>query len=254
MVSRISLPNGLTVWAPNAFEAAVVYREVFTESTYESHGIVLRDNATVFDVGANVGLFSIRMATAYTGATVFAFEPIPAIFAALSRNLAEHAPRVRAFNVGLSDRAGEATFEVDRFMTTGSTMHPRMFDGGPCASSARWASAAIADFTKVEPNGPLRLIADGLARPITRPIAPAALAPIAVLLALRRSIFLQRPRCRLDTLSAMLLATGVGAVDLVKSTSKGLKSRSWTASTNATGCGCDSSSSRCTTSTADSRA
>src|SRR5262245_40962461 len=97
--------------APSPVEAAILYREIVTERTYERHGIGVRAGDVVFDVGANVGLFAIHLARTTPGARVHAFEPIPPLFDALTKNLAEHAPGARAYNVGLADRDGEAVFE-----------------------------------------------------------------------------------------------------------------------------------------------
>ena len=213
---RVTLPNQLKVWAPSALEAALVYREVVTESTYHADGIVLPDKAIVFDVGANVGLFAIHMARTVRGVQLHAFEPIPEQFEALRANLAEHAPGARAYNIGLSDRDGEATFEVDRFMTIAATMHPQVFDRDDVVPRAAWARAAIADIQKVDPGRALRLLEAGLETPLVRSAMLALVVPIAAVLGLRRWIFLRRLRCPVGTLSAALAASGVPHVDLVK--------------------------------------
>jgi FkbM family methyltransferase len=64
----------------------------------------LRPGQTVIDAGANVGKFTRMLAT--SGATVHAFEPDPAAFAALEKNTAEM-PNVLRYQkaVGLSDGA-----------------------------------------------------------------------------------------------------------------------------------------------------
>ena len=216
MIRRIALPNQLEVWAPNAFEAALVYREIVTDSTYQSHGIALGPNAIVFDVGANVGLFAVHLARTIPSAQVHAFEPVPELFEALQRNLAEYAPAARAHNIGLADRERSATFEVDKFLTITATMHPQIFGRGRGFSARRWAAAAIADAGKVQPSRTLRLLHAGLETPATRLAVLALMAPVAVLLAIRRWIFLQRPQCRLTTLSKALASSGVPHVDLVK--------------------------------------
>src|SRR5476649_2409735 len=216
MLRRVSLPNQLEVWAPNSFEAAVVYREIVTEATYQSHGIVLGDGAIVFDVGANVGLFAVHLARTIPGVLIHAFEPVPRVFEALQRNLSEHAPTARGHNVGLADRAGEATFEVDRFMTIGATMYPGISDRSGGTSAAAWASAVIGDAEKVAPSGALRLLSSGLASPVSRALVLALMAPGTMLLELRRWIFLQRPRCRLVTFSAAFASSGAPHVDLLK--------------------------------------
>jgi FkbM family methyltransferase len=61
-----------------------------------------------FDVGANIGQTSIDALKNFPDATIYAFEPHNATFAALSSNVSS--PRVHAFKLALSDRTGEAEF------------------------------------------------------------------------------------------------------------------------------------------------
>jgi hypothetical protein len=77
-------------------------------------------------------------------------------------------------------------------------------------------AAGIRDLDSAAPSRLSRLLAAGLARRATRPVITAALLPIAALRALRGRLFLQRPRCQLDTLSSLIAATGVPRVDLAK--------------------------------------
>jgi FkbM family methyltransferase len=66
------------------------------------------DSADVLvDIGANVGMYTI-WAAATRGVTVFAFEPEAQNYALLNRNILLNRlePRVKAYCVGLSDKAG----------------------------------------------------------------------------------------------------------------------------------------------------
>ena len=72
---------------------------------------LLEDNLTILDIGANIGWYSLRFAKAFPNAKIFSFEPIPATFGYLQRNIALNpACRVHPFNFGFSDRAGELPF------------------------------------------------------------------------------------------------------------------------------------------------
>ncbi|HXT16179.1 MAG TPA: FkbM family methyltransferase [Gemmatimonadaceae bacterium] len=215
-MQKVVLPNHQAVWAPNAVEAAVVYREVVAESTYLSHGIALEPNAVVFDVGANVGLFAIHLPRVVPGVRVHAFEPIPELFEALQRNAAEHAPSVRVYNVGVAAHEGDAVFEVDRFMTISASMHPRVFDRRPGVSGATWLAAALDDASAVTPSRTLTALSAGLASRVWRPFVLIAMAPFLALLGLRRRIYLRRPRCKLITLSQALATSGESHIDLLK--------------------------------------
>jgi amino acid adenylation domain-containing protein/FkbM family methyltransferase len=105
-----TLPNRLTVVHKNKNETDHVYHEIFEKRSYFKHGISLPENACIFDVGANIGLFSIFVAQHYRHTRVYAFEPISSLFSALQANLALYAPNARLFPYGLSDLERSATF------------------------------------------------------------------------------------------------------------------------------------------------
>jgi FkbM family methyltransferase len=69
------------------------------------------DVRTVFDVGANRGQTAAKYRTLFPAATVFSFEPFPESFAALRQTFAGD-PRVRPFQLALSDEAGTKTFHT----------------------------------------------------------------------------------------------------------------------------------------------
>lgn len=62
----------------------------------------------VFDVGANRGDFSRDALNAFSGASIYAFEPHPKTYHDLIRNVQDN--RFQAFQIALSDRNGEAKF------------------------------------------------------------------------------------------------------------------------------------------------
>lgn len=215
---RVTLPNSISVWAPNALEAMTLYREIFSERTYEKHGIMVRDGDTVFDIGANIGLFTVNLAHKFTDLHLYAFEPVPDIYDALQRNATEHAPAARCYNIGLTDRRCEAVFELNRFATLASTMHPTVFDDGARknASLAQWAEAGLADLEKVHPEKWVALTRRGLKKRGWRYGVLAVLGVCVLALHLRRLLYLQRRVCKLRTVSEVLAETGVDFVDLMK--------------------------------------
>jgi FkbM family methyltransferase len=83
---------------------------------YEKEESVMMENLVAdgdnyFDIGANIGWYSINIATSRRAASVYAFEPIPTTYADLQTNLALNASsNVHAFNFGFSDKAGEFPF------------------------------------------------------------------------------------------------------------------------------------------------
>jgi FkbM family methyltransferase len=107
-VRRHTLPNGLEVAYQSKAELLQFYDDIFEKGVYTRHGITLREGACVFDVGANIGMFTLFVASQVPGARIFAFEPAPPLFAILSANVAPFGDRVALFNCGLSSRAGNA--------------------------------------------------------------------------------------------------------------------------------------------------
>lgn len=72
---------------------------------------LVADGDNFFDIGANIGWYSINIAMSRRATTVYAFEPIPTTYARLQENLALNASaNVRPYNFGLSRQAGEFTF------------------------------------------------------------------------------------------------------------------------------------------------
>jgi natural product biosynthesis luciferase-like monooxygenase protein/FkbM family methyltransferase len=107
---RFLLPNGMTVTYVTEFQVGHGYREIFEEENYLRHGVTLPDGACVFDVGANIGFFSLFVHQRSRGARVFAFEPFPATFAALRANVELYGLDVRLFNRGVGEHPGGAEF------------------------------------------------------------------------------------------------------------------------------------------------
>lgn len=68
----------------------------------------LRPGDLFADIGANIGSYTVLAGA--TGAEVVSVEPVPATFAALSRNIAINPISATAHNVGISDKAGELEF------------------------------------------------------------------------------------------------------------------------------------------------
>jgi amino acid adenylation domain-containing protein/non-ribosomal peptide synthase protein (TIGR01720 family)/FkbM family methyltransferase len=104
------LPDGQAVFQLNRNETRHLYEQIYQDGIYLRHGVALEDDACVVDVGANVGMFTIWAHRMSRGARIFAFEPGPAAFARLALNAALYGLDVEAFQCGVSDRDGSATF------------------------------------------------------------------------------------------------------------------------------------------------
>ncbi len=70
---------------------------------------LLRPNDLVFDVGANVGEWSLYALQVEPSIQLFSFEPLPLIYSDLKGKLAKYT-NAEVFNLALSDRSGKANF------------------------------------------------------------------------------------------------------------------------------------------------
>ncbi|MFF9365635.1 FkbM family methyltransferase [Streptomyces griseoluteus] len=88
-----------------------MYEEIFIRRSYLSGGIQLdTESPVVFDVGANIGMFSLFATSLRPKASVYAFEPMPPIFEKLRLNVARQGANVKLFEYGLSDTARQLPF------------------------------------------------------------------------------------------------------------------------------------------------
>jgi amino acid adenylation domain-containing protein/non-ribosomal peptide synthase protein (TIGR01720 family)/FkbM family methyltransferase len=124
---RRELPNRMAVVEQNRNETEYLYREIFDERCYVRHGIELPDDACIFDVGANIGMFTLFAHQECARPRVFAFEPLEPIFEVLRTNCDLYAPGTRLFPFGLSDaeRVERFTFYPRYTMMSGQSLYAR---------------------------------------------------------------------------------------------------------------------------------
>lgn len=108
VMSLLRLPNGMEIACQSATEAHFLYRDIFEREVYCRHGISLEDAECVFDVGANVGLFTLFVHRRRPRATIFAVEPAPPLAEILRFNVERFGVAAEIFDCGLSDAAGSA--------------------------------------------------------------------------------------------------------------------------------------------------
>ena len=103
-----TLPNGLPIWEINHHETEFLYSEIFQQDLYFRRGISLSVGAVVFDVGANIGMFSLLVRQRCPDAIVFAFEPSPIAAEALRRNTATSQGQMHVYECGASSQNGSS--------------------------------------------------------------------------------------------------------------------------------------------------
>jgi len=81
------------------------------QSDYEMVMNLTRDGDTIFDIGANVGWYTLTLAEWYPHSHVYAFEPVPKTFAVLQKHITQNGlTNILAFNFGFSDKEGTVNF------------------------------------------------------------------------------------------------------------------------------------------------
>jgi FkbM family methyltransferase len=109
-LSTATLPNGNTVHCLNPYELEYSVHEIFNDDLTR-HGLDLPRNGVFFDVGANIGLFALYIHEQCPDASIYCYEPIPAVFEALERNLANLSGNCHAFRLGLGAARGNVEFD-----------------------------------------------------------------------------------------------------------------------------------------------
>jgi FkbM family methyltransferase len=103
------LPNGQEILIRNRPEAIQFYRDIFEKHIYTSHGIVVKPNDVVFDVGANIGIFTLFLGR-IPDLRIFAFEPAPDVYRTLRANTKRHNITAKCLNIGLGSQGGIKRF------------------------------------------------------------------------------------------------------------------------------------------------
>ncbi|MBB5061666.1 FkbM family methyltransferase, partial [Granulicella aggregans] len=108
--SLYDLPNGMQISYQNKAETDFLYDEIFTNESYLRHGITIGENDCIFDVGANIGLFTLFVNKMAPNATIYSFEPIPDVFESLRINTSIYQRSPNIYNCGLAEHSAIATF------------------------------------------------------------------------------------------------------------------------------------------------
>lgn len=120
---RLTLPDGLEIACQSRTEAEHIWEDIFQKKIYLRHGVTLPDGACVFDVGGNIGMFTLFVHHKCRDARTFTFEPAPPLFEILRFNAGRHAPGARLFNAGVSDRRRTAELTFYPYSSGMSSFH-----------------------------------------------------------------------------------------------------------------------------------
>jgi len=202
MPVNVSLPNGMIVSCHQKHEVPLVRLEI---ESYFSNGIDVRPGDTIFDVGANIGLFSLA---AYERCAenlrVFAFEPVGAIFDLLCANVKRNTSmaQIETLGFGLSSASDMVPFAY--------------YPGAPVLSTAYPDEAADSRMIK-------ETIVNSIMHLDEAPLALRCLSWMPEFLrssildyALERTLRGQAITCRMRTMSQFVRERGIERIDLLK--------------------------------------
>lgn len=128
VILRFSEPE-LKMWCtPRESRHIAISGLNFRKYESEELGAVLhlvKACSVCFDIGANVGFYSIALSRHFPDARIIAFEPIAATYRELKRNLTLNGVTgVEALNLGLSDRASTIPFYFDSTISGAASAAP----------------------------------------------------------------------------------------------------------------------------------
>jgi len=220
-VADVSLPNGFVVACLQRHEVPIVHREV---QSYFSKDLTLAPGDTVFDVGANIGLFALEVYERCLGnVRLYAFEPVAAIFDVLRANMdrCDASDQLKIFAFGLSSSAGPVAFAYYPQVPILSTAFPD-----------EEADLKVATYATLQ--NVMHFADAPLALRCLRWVPARLRAPI-VHHAIKRALRAKRVVCDMQTLSQVVRDHGIERIHLLKIDAeraeleifRGIEARDW---------------------------
>ncbi len=191
-MKRVKLSNGRKVYTIDKHTARDVFKEIYEENYYLRNGIQIKSGDVIFDIGANIGLFSLFASEKVPDAHIYAFEPVPQIFEALSANLANNSADIKVFNIGLADKEGTLNFNY--YPRTCGNSSPIPFD------YERQLQMILEESRKL---WYFRIVPFGLRKRMIKKVLNTLFKPVKVL-------------CPLKTLSQVIAENAIKRIDFIK--------------------------------------
>ncbi len=185
-----ALPNGMSVSFDSWSEIEYLYKEVFSDETYLGGGVEIQDGATIIDLGANVGMFSLFAASKAHSLRIVAVEPVPRSCHLLQTNLRTHGLDATV----LQAAAGSEDREVVSFF--------------------RYPHLSLISGDRPDPESERVAV-----RQYIRETEPELVSQIPETLLeelLDYKLTTEEIRCRMVCVSSILASTGLDVVDLLK--------------------------------------
>jgi FkbM family methyltransferase len=226
MVKLVELPNGTEISALSEAEAKILYHEIFITQPYSQPPIQIQDGDCIFDVGANIGLYSVFLTQSFQNLKILAFEPIPQTFAVLQANAQSTShSNIQCFNFGLSQQPSTAQFQCDPGLSFMASMYPQEIRQcvRPDADIYEWSRATLHDSRNSSQISPgLARVLDRLLKwPILRRLGVVGLGGFLWWLNRSAGEAPQQITCQLSTVSEVIRQQEIEHISLMKIDTEG---------------------------------
>jgi FkbM family methyltransferase len=111
---KIELDDYKFVYLSNSSEL-YSYKEIMLDLIYEKHpSFNLKYQKVIFDIGANIGFYSLRAAVSNKKSTVYAFEPNPKVYQRLTKNISmNNINNVIPYQLAIGNKSGFIKFQEE---------------------------------------------------------------------------------------------------------------------------------------------
>ena len=157
-VGTYRLRNGQVISVPH--DARFTLNEIYLDRVYDVPGFDMSRCRTVFDIGANVGIFALYIASQAPGAVIHCFEPQSSNFKNLQHNLANANVQAKAYKLAMSADSGVAELALHgnsvEYSINSSAPQSGDFEKIDCISwtdAIRLTGADWIDFVKMDIEG-----------------------------------------------------------------------------------------------------
>jgi FkbM family methyltransferase len=196
-MKTLTLPNGEIIYYIDKLSALDIYEEIYVENDYLKFGITVKNEDVIFDVGANIGLFSRFVSQQARNLTILAFEPVPIIYKVLEANLKDLQAKVKTYNIGLAESSQKTKIHYYPKVSADSAITP--FD---------WelkVNQFVQNYNEI--------VVDMM--PIAK-LVPKFLRKYVVKAGLKRMYKSEMLDCTLRSLSDIISENGIKQIDLLK--------------------------------------
>ena len=125
-MKKINLNDGTEIYCLKETEAIVLDDHI---AGYMEFDVNIKNGGTVIDIGANIGVFGIRLSQKNPNIHIHCFEPIPDIYKVLKKNSELHSNKYfQTYMMGLSNTNKELNFTYYPNSPALSTAQPEIWD------------------------------------------------------------------------------------------------------------------------------